>query len=113
MKTNTIPPAPSNSIQTFTHDFGDGVRVTAKIAPAQIAALPVERLHRLIGFEWQGQPRNAHFPAYSAWLQNMWQHIADTARKSLVLVLRPPSGDPFAVHFLPGQPRLIIPLPRQ
>ncbi len=107
--TTTAPP----SIQTFALDLGNGVKCTAKIDPAQIAALPVRKLQRLIGFEWEGQPRNAHFPAYSAWIQTVWQTVSDTARKSLVLVLRPPSGDPFAVHFVPEQPRLIIPLPRR
>lgn len=111
MTNNTIPTAPS--IQTFALDLGDGITCTARIDLEQVALLPAQKLPQFVRFEWTGQPRNGHWPLYYAWIKTVWQHVADTARKSAVLILRPPSAEPLAVVFEPNQPCEIIPLPRQ
>lgn len=111
MKENSIPPAPS--IQTFALDLGDGTKCTAEIDFEKALDAPPQQLPKLLRYEWQGRILNKHFPVYSAWVQSIWQTVADKTGKRLLLLLRPPFADPFAVGFAPNQPSKIIHLPRR
>ena len=110
MKTSTTPAAPSTL--TFVLDLGDGTRCTAKIDMAQAALSPVEELPGIVGFEFEGQLQNRHWPIYFPWVKSVFQHVADTAHKSVVLLFYPPAVAPFAVVFEPHQPCETVSLPR-
>jgi hypothetical protein len=110
MKTNTIPPAPS--IQTYALDLGDGVKCDAQVIILPDPARHGEFLFRMTQL-WQGSLRNDHWPDYSAWIQEVWQSIADATDKQLLSVFNPPRGESFAVAFVPNQPRQVILLPRR
>ena len=108
---NSTNSAPS-SIQTYALDLGDGVNCSAQVTIFPDPDRPGEFLFRMTQL-WQGRLRNAHWPDYSAWIQEVWQSIANATGKKLLSVFNPPRGESFAVAFSPAQPRQIIPLPRQ
>jgi hypothetical protein len=64
----------------------------------------------IVGFEWTGQPHPRHWPLHFAWVKSVWQQVADTAKKAIVLAFTPPHRAPFAVVFEPHLPCETVPL---
>ncbi len=111
MKKDTTPPPPS--IRTFALDLGDGTRCTARLDLAQVALVPANKLPGILDIEWTGgsQLRVRHWPLYFAWTKSVWQQVADTAQKAIVLAFAPPHLAPFAVVFEPHLPCEMVSLP--
>jgi hypothetical protein len=97
--------------ETFSLDFGDGTRISARVNVTEIARLPADKLRSVVAFNWEGPRHNRHWSRYLAWVKTVWQSVADTAGKSILSLFAAPTGERFAVHFHPRRPAETVRLP--
>jgi hypothetical protein len=88
----------------FSLNCGDGVRCTASLNLSAIASLPAPQLPSAVVFEWTGTPTRKHWRPYFAWVQTVWQVVADMSQKRILHVMSPPKGKPVVVAYIPGAP---------
>lgn len=87
--------------ETFTLDFGDGTRITARVNVPEIACQPAANLPAVVAFEWHGPKRSRHWLRYYRWVQTVWQFVADTAGQCLSTILATPRGQALLIVFRP------------
>ena len=96
--------------ETFTLDFGDGVRTTLAIDFGKLAQRADEWQADFFAVKHRGKARPSHRQRYVEWFCSVMAQVATRANKSLV-VAPLPDGRRGAVVFEPSQPPEFFALP--